>query len=326
MSRAQQGQTFDTASSQNQTNEANAQATEKREQGDIGNYQSQLSKFAAANPYVQGGEYATESNKELSNTADATAEAAKAEQQSLAQRTGQNPAAAIAAGEAEQQTAQRTLAGEEASATKDRLASGADYGKSVLAGAGAVPGMEHNLAALQQGAATGALNTQEDAAKTPSFMDELGQGLISGGVAVGSAYCPAHGSLILMADGSHKRVETLKAGDLVAGIDGDAQRVLSTHTGISPVVLVDTADGFTGRRSLTDSLLIPIGGYVAAAKSLGRVVLTDYGKSEVTQVRDGGINAVQALILDGAHTFQADGIWSIGMDESERIPVVGMEG
>ena len=41
--------------------------------------------------------------------------------------------------------------------------------------------MQSGLAGQESGAAESALNTGEEAAKTPSFMDELGQGLISAG-------------------------------------------------------------------------------------------------------------------------------------------------
>lgn len=180
MSRSQQSTTFNTAQGENQTNEANAQSSEKATQADIGNQQSQLAKFAAGNPYVQGGEFATATNRELSNTADATANAARAAGQDQASRTGQNPAAANAAGEAEQQAAQRTLGSEEASATQSRLAAGAKYGQDVLGAGANITDEQARLAALQSGAAQGNLNTQEQAAQTPSFLDELGNSLIQG--------------------------------------------------------------------------------------------------------------------------------------------------
>src|ERR1700732_3697318 len=108
MSRAQQGAIESTATANSATDTAAANKSEAATQADIGNQQSQLAKFAANNPYVQGGQAQTVTKQQLSGTADATAEAAKAGGQALATRTGQNPAAAIAAGEATQQAAQRT--------------------------------------------------------------------------------------------------------------------------------------------------------------------------------------------------------------------------
>lgn len=180
MSRAQQGQVFQTASGESATNEANAQKSETQEQSDINNQQSQLAKFAANNPYVQGGQAQTLSNQQLSNTADATANAAKAENQQLSQRTGQNAATGVAAGEAEAQDAQRNLSNSESQATGSRLANESAYNQQAQSDAGAISQEQENLAGLQGGQAQGELGTTETAAQTPSFLDELGSGLIQG--------------------------------------------------------------------------------------------------------------------------------------------------
>ena len=193
MSRAQQSAIESTETGNSATSTAAANASEAEQQGDINQNESQLAKFAANNPYVQGGAFQTAENKELSNTADATAAAAKAQAQQQAQRTGQNAAAPIAAGEAEQQAAQRTLAGEEGAATANQLASGAGYGKDVLSGGQAIEGEQAGLTNTETGEAQGQENTAEQAAQTPSFLDELGQGLITGGSQIGAAavgkYC-----------------------------------------------------------------------------------------------------------------------------------------
>lgn len=187
MSRSQQSQTFDTAQQQNQQNETTAQNAEKTAQQDIGNYESQLSKFASSNPYVQGGEFQTATNKELADTANSTANAAKAQEQSLARRTGQNPQAAVAAGEAEQQNAQRTLANQQAEETQNRVGKEAGYNQQVLNASAQPFSMENSLGALAAGQANSELGTQEKAAETPSFMDQLTDQLIAGGAQVGSA-------------------------------------------------------------------------------------------------------------------------------------------
>ena len=73
MSRAQETQAFNTSSADQATNEAASQASDAATQAEIGAQQSQLAKFAAANPYVQGGQAQTVANQQLSGTADATA-------------------------------------------------------------------------------------------------------------------------------------------------------------------------------------------------------------------------------------------------------------
>jgi hypothetical protein len=137
---------------------------------------------------VQGGQAQTVVNQQLAGTADATAQSASEKNQQQAQRTGQNQAAGVAAGEAEQQAAQRTLGTQEAGATQSRLAAGSQYGQDVLGATNQITAAQQNLASQESNAAQGQASTEEQAAQTPSFMDELGQGLISGGVAVGAAY------------------------------------------------------------------------------------------------------------------------------------------
>jgi hypothetical protein len=188
MSRAQQGQVLDQSTAQSKTNETEAQASEATQQQDITNQQSQLAKSAANNPYVQGGTLETATNKQIAGTADATAAAAAAKGQTMAQRTGQNPAAAVAAGEAEQQAAQRTLGTQEAGATESRLAAGAKYGQDILSAGQGITQEQANLSTLNQNASQGALTTEESAAQTPSFMDELGNSLVQGAVGVGGSY------------------------------------------------------------------------------------------------------------------------------------------
>ena len=65
MSRGQENQVVNEAQSQNATNAANAQTSYNAAQADVGNYQGQLAKFAAANPYGEGGAYQTDQNKVL---------------------------------------------------------------------------------------------------------------------------------------------------------------------------------------------------------------------------------------------------------------------
>lgn len=137
--------------------------------------------FKAANPYVAGGQAQTVENQQLADTADAQARAAGQTVQSAAVRTGQNAGGAIAATEQMQQENERALAGQEASATDKRLAADTGYQGAVLGATGETENLQDQLAQQQAGAAQGALGTQETAAQTPSFLDELGSGLIKAG-------------------------------------------------------------------------------------------------------------------------------------------------
>lgn len=188
MSRAQQGQVNDTAAAENTSYNTNAQDAFKNAEGDIGNYASAVGAFGAANPYTPGGAVQTADNQMTADTAAGLAQSGGQAIQSAAVRTGQNAGGAIAATEAMNESNDRALVGQEAQQTKDRAAAGTGYGEAVLGATGNIQNMQDALATQQAGAAQGALGTQEQAASTPSFLDELGQGLITGGGQVGAAF------------------------------------------------------------------------------------------------------------------------------------------
>lgn len=193
MSRSQQTQTFNTASQESATNEANAQKSEQNEQQDINQQESQLAKFSANNPYMQGGEFQSAQNKSLSNTADANAQAARAQLEQQALRTGQNPAAANATVSSLAQADERNLADQQAKANAQRISSEAGYNQQGVEDAAKIAAEQENLASLQGGQAQGELGAQEQAAQQPSFLDEFGNSLVQGGIGAGSKWA-THGA------------------------------------------------------------------------------------------------------------------------------------
>jgi len=181
VSRSQSTQIFNTATDQQKTDAGNASEAENKAQEDVGNYQTQLAKFAASNPYVQGGEFQTATNQQLTNTADATANAAKAQLQGQAERTGQNPAAANAAAEEIARQGQRTLSGDEAEATQNRINSEAGYKKNVLSASEVPEQMEAGLYKTAGDLSEEDLQNAENASKgNSSFLDTFGNSLASG--------------------------------------------------------------------------------------------------------------------------------------------------
>ena len=180
MSRAQETQTEDTASSQNKGYFNNAQNSYANAQNDVGDYQDQLAKYASSNPYVQGGQFQTSQNQVLANTADAGARAAGERLQGQALRTGQNSAGDVAATEQMEQQGTRDLSSEEAKANQQRIGAGAAYNKGILSATAVPAQMETSLSGQQAGAAGGALNTQQKAAETPSWWDQFGDAAASG--------------------------------------------------------------------------------------------------------------------------------------------------
>jgi hypothetical protein len=181
MSRGQMGQVFGTASKENQTYNTNANTSFNAAQGDVANFADTVGAFKAANPYVQGGQAQTVENQQLSDTAAGGAQALGQTLQSAAVRGGQNPNAAIAASEKVAENNQRTLAGEEAGATERRLGAQTGYNEAGMEATGKIATLQDQLAEQQGQLGQGALGTEQKAAETPSFWDELGQGLISAG-------------------------------------------------------------------------------------------------------------------------------------------------
>ena len=194
ISRAQQGQIFDTTTQNSATDTAKSQTALDTTQNNINSFGAATNKFAADNPYVQGGQAETAGNQLAADTAAGQAQAAGQSIQSAAVRTGQNAGGAIAATEEMQQQNERNLIGQEAKMTNDRLASGSTYADAVLGDKAKQEGMQEQLGATEANIAQGQLNTGEDAAKTPSFMDELGQGVISAGTSFAEGFGKALGS------------------------------------------------------------------------------------------------------------------------------------
>lgn len=184
MSRPQQDQTFNTATNDNATNEKTSQTAESNEANDIGTYQSTLSKFAASNPYVQGGEAATTSNQIASGTAGGNAAGTQAQLQNVATRTGQNPNAANASAVSADQASERAVEGQEADANQSRIGDEAKYNEGTLDATGKLPTMENSLASESGGQADNQLGVAQKAGDTPSWMEEFG-GALAGSLGKG---------------------------------------------------------------------------------------------------------------------------------------------
>jgi hypothetical protein len=186
MSRGQEGQTFNTASSQNQGYYNNAQTSYKDAQTDIGNYESQLGQFASENPYAPGGQFAKDQTQVLANTSDAGASSEKAALQDQALRTGQNMGSANATAEAISESNERSLSGQEAQADASRTADQAAYNDQVLNASAKPAELEAGLYGQSIAGANGALDVMQKAGQTPSFWETLeAQGANLGGKLIG---------------------------------------------------------------------------------------------------------------------------------------------
>lgn len=187
MSRGEEHKVERQAQAQNLQQAGNAQDSYTAAQGDVGDYKTELAKFASDNPYTAGGEFQTSQNKVLANTSDAAAQAAAQQMQAAAVRGGQNAGSAIAATEAIQQSNTRNLSAEEANQTAARIGGEATYNKNVLGATGLPASLESGMTGTESKGAEGALGVQQDAAKQPGFWDTLGDSFAqSFGKSVGS--------------------------------------------------------------------------------------------------------------------------------------------
>jgi hypothetical protein len=99
--------------------------------------------------------------------------------QSQARRTGQNSAADAATAAAGAQQNTRDLSGDLAAAQQKRIAGEAGYNQAAL-GASALPiNANQSLYGASSNAADSLLGDETNAAKTPSFWDEVGGSLAS---------------------------------------------------------------------------------------------------------------------------------------------------
>ena len=188
MSRSNSANISSTAQTNSATDQTNAENAQNAENADIGNYESQLSKYAAENPYTSGGEYQTSQNQTMAANADVGSSALTNQLQTQAQRTGQNAGAANAtAAEAARQN-QRDLSAGEASDNATRIGNEAGYNQGVVNASEIPAQLEAGEASADLDAANNSLGTaQQASASSPSFWDEILQGSISAGQAAAGA-------------------------------------------------------------------------------------------------------------------------------------------
>lgn len=174
MSRAQQSDVLSQATDASKSDQTAADTARTAETADIGNYKAQLSKFAASNPYTQGGEYDTAEDKKLSSVADAGSAAIANQEGLIAKRSGMNAAAPAAIAAEAARANQRDLSAEEGQTTQTRIADKAGYDQQVQ-GDEAIPAqLEQGLYSTSLGGGNQALGTEGSVAATPGFFDTLG--------------------------------------------------------------------------------------------------------------------------------------------------------
>ena len=301
------------------TNASNAASALQSYQGDEAGVMSNVnSALAAGNPF-ESKDYLTQQNLETSGAMNAENDAEKQALGDTVARTGTNSAALANTVASSARQGQRDLtqynAGRDTSnentwlQQQDKLLGDQQAGANSEAGVygTSVSGQSSDLGSM----------TQADDAEQQAERGMIDAGIGAGG-AVGAAFCPAAGSLFLMADNTESPVESLCVGDRIMGIDGSAQVIEEIQVGRFPVLRVETGAGHTVRNSRTHAFALPFGGFTVAIHSLGRMILTSAGPARVTCVEPDGFATVFNIITDGSHTYRADGVWALGVGEAER--------
>jgi hypothetical protein len=160
--------------------------------------------------------------------------------------------------------------------------------------------------------------SQETATQGKSWLDQMQQLGNFGSSMAGNFMCPAEGSLYLMADGTEKPVEVLKVGDLIAGADDEPQTIEEIQSAEIDTIFVTTENGHVAHNSLIHAFALAKAGFVVAAKSLGKMILTADGPSKVISIEPAGKAWVFNVITNGSHTYCADGVWGLGVGDGER--------
>lgn len=175
----------------------------------------------------------------------------------------------------------------------------------------------HNVAAGQAAntgttsvsGATGAGNTQAELFGTAGKQKQTGTSAATG---IAESFCPAEGSQILLANGTRKKIEDLRKGDFLFGIDSKPDELIDDPQVSAQQVCEVLTRKTKTRCSLTHAFVRSAGGYAIAAKSLGEQIDTDYGPSAVLEVRILGEKMVCFhLFLKRSHGFNSDGMWSL---------------
>jgi hypothetical protein len=130
-----------------------------------------------------------------------------------------------------------------------------------------------------------------------------------GGAAAGNA-CMAKGTKIRVGGQLLAKVEDLRIGDTVLGVEGKIAIIQQPEKSEQECVTLTTEAGHELVCSLPHTLLRPLGGYVRACESLGVEVLIWAGKDRIVNVQPAGVLPVYKLVLNGSHTYLSNNLWS----------------
>jgi hypothetical protein len=172
-------------------------------------------------------------------------------------------------------------------------------------------GQAANSTSASVGAAGNAGNTAANLYGVAGKQKQTGTSAATG--ITESALCPASGSPILMADHTIKKVEELRKGDKLLGIDGEVEELIDDPVPSEPseCVFVQTRE-FAALVSLTHTFARSRGGYAFAAKCVGLELATQTGPQAVLsgELWPEKLSCWR-LLTSRSHTYNVGGIWSL---------------
>jgi len=180
---------------------------------------------------------------------------------------------------------------------------------AALAGQGiglSVNELSNAIASAQGAGQTLGAAGQQAAQGKASTSGLLGSLATGAGIA---AACPVEGTPILMMDDSERPIEQLRAGDVIRGVDGGEEVVLTTPEGSDQSCVRVSVEGETIECSVSHTLLREQGGYVTAERALGAIVKTAHSPGKVDSVETIGARRVYRLRLNRSHTYRCGICW-----------------
>lgn len=128
----------------------------------------------------------------------------------------------------------------------------------------------------------------------------------------GATGCCVEGTLVRLRSGKTLPIEHLAIGQELRGVDGEPVRLLFKPERTDQMCFaIRTLNGFELQASGSHTLIRGRGGYVRVEESLGQVVKTVRGNSRVILKQGLATLPVYGLSVNGSHSYEVNGIWSL---------------
>jgi hypothetical protein len=313
--RGQSTAAFNQAQGAAAEDQGNAQTALANTNTALANYSSNLGNFMnfGRATYGPNGTYMADQNAIANTAAHATAGTLSGQMALNAQRTGENTASYAPSAQAAKQQGQIDQTSGLATADANRLQALTNINQYGVQASALPAQVQSSLYGTGTSGAGGQQSTATQAAAVPSGWQVFGQDLAAAGGAAIGAFCPCEGSMILLADGSELRVETLIASEKLKAFGKQPPNSLTAKpvAKLAECFEIQLGRGWFHRGSATHTLALDGGGYAYMPELKGKKVLTTKGAVEVLSVESIGEKWVYPLGIDGSHCYIADACYCL---------------